>query len=56
MPTLEQAAKAWVRLGRVLYPSLAEVEAELAGRSHRVIDKVGVHPMTIQQLHESEED
>lgn len=30
MPTLEQAAKAWIDLGRVLYPSLAEVEASLA--------------------------
>lgn len=56
MPTLEQAAKAWTDLGRVLYPSLAEVEAALNGRAHSVIDKVGVHPMTAQQLHESEED
>lgn len=56
MPTIEQAARAWINLGRVLYPSLAEVEASLTGRAHSVIDKVGVHPMTTQQLHESEED
>lgn len=56
MATLEQAAKAWTDLGRVLYPSLAEAEAALTGRAHSVIDKIDVHPMTSQQLHESEED
>ena len=30
MVTLEQAARAWTNLGRVMYPSLAEVEAALA--------------------------
>lgn len=30
MAALERAAKAWISLGRVLYPSLAEVEASLA--------------------------
>lgn len=34
MVSLERAAKAWTDLGRVLYPSLAEVEAELASRAH----------------------
>ena len=56
MPAMEQVAKAWAALGRVMYPSLAEVDASLTGRSHSVIDEVGVHPMTIQELHESEED
>ena len=36
--------------------SIDAAEREFTGRSHSVIDKVGVHPMTIQQLHESEED
>ena len=31
MVTLEQAARAWTALGRVMYPSLAEVEVALAG-------------------------
>ena len=56
MPSMEQAAKAWAALGRVMYPSLAEVDASLTGRSHSTVDKVGTHPMTSQQLHESEED
>lgn len=56
MVTIERAARAWVDLGRVMYPSLAEVEAELAGRAHSTVDKVGAHPMTSQQTHESEED
>lgn len=30
MAVLEEVAKAWIDLGRVLYPSLAEVEASLA--------------------------
>lgn len=30
MVTIEQAARVWINLGRVMYPSLAEVEAELA--------------------------
>lgn len=34
MVTLEQAAKAWAELGRVMYPSLAEVEATLTSREH----------------------
>ena len=33
MVTLEQAAKAWASLGRVMYPSLAEVEAALASQA-----------------------
>lgn len=53
MVTLEQAAGAWTALGRVMYPSLAEVEAALAGQSHSTVD---AHPMTSQQTHESEED
>lgn len=53
MVTLEQAARAWTALGRVMYPSLAEVEAALAGQSHSTAD---AHTMTSQQTHESEED
>ena len=34
MVTLERAAKAWTELGRVMYPSLAEVEAVLTSREH----------------------
>ena len=34
MATLEQAARAWIDLGRVMYPSLAEVEASLASHAH----------------------
>lgn len=34
MVTLEQAARAWINLGRVMYPSLAEVEASLTSREH----------------------
>lgn len=34
MVTLNQAAEAWIRLGRVMYPSLAEVEATLTSREH----------------------
>ena len=30
MVTLNQSAEAWIRLGRVMYPSLAEVEEALA--------------------------
>lgn len=56
MVTLEQAARAWIDLGRVMYPSLAEVEEELAGRSHSTVDRVGIRPMTSQQMHESKED
>lgn len=33
MVTLERAAKAWADLGRVMYPSLAEVEAALASQA-----------------------
>ena len=53
MVTLEQAAKAWADLGRVMCPSLAEVEVALAGQSHSTVD---AHTMTSQQTHESEED
>ena len=53
MVTLEQAARAWTALGRVMYPSLAEVEAALAGQSHSTAD---AHPMTSQQTHKFEED
>ena len=53
MVTLEQAARAWTALGRVMYPSLAEVEAALAGQSHSTVD---AHTTTSQQTHESEED
>ena len=34
MVTLNQAAEAWIRLGRVMYPSLAEVEQALTPREH----------------------
>lgn len=34
MVTLNQAAEAWIRLGRVMYPSLAEVEQALTSREH----------------------
>lgn len=37
-------------------PREAHACQRMTGRSHSVIDKVGVHPMTSQQLHESEED
>ena len=30
MAALERAARAWIDLGRVMYPSLAEVEEALA--------------------------
>ena len=53
MVTLEQAAGAWTALGRVMYPSLAEVEAALADQSHSTAD---AHTTTSQQTHESEED
>ena len=53
MVTLEQAARAWAALGRVMYPSLAEVEAALAGQSHSTVD---AHTTTSQQTHGSEED
>ena len=53
MVTLEQAARAWIALGRVMYPSLAEVEAALADQSHSTAD---AHATTRQQTHESEED
>ena len=56
MVTLEQAARAWTNLGRVLYPSLAEVEAALADQSNSTVDMAGDHPITSQQTHESEED
>ena len=56
MVTLEQAARAWIALGRVMYPSLAEVEAALAGQSHSTVDGADAHHMTSQQTHESEED
>ena len=56
MVTLEQAARAWATLGRVMYPSLAEVEAALAGQSHSTVDGADAHHMTSQQTHESEED
>ena len=53
MVTLEQATRAWATLGRVMYPSLAEVEAALADQSHSTAD---AHTTTSQQTHESEED
>lgn len=53
MVTLERAARAWIALGRVMYPSLAEVEAALADQSHSTAD---AHTTTGQQTHESEED
>ncbi len=63
MVTLEQAARAWTALGRVMYPSLAEVEASLAevqaalaGQAHSTGDGADARPMTSQQTHESEED
>ena len=34
MPALERAARAWINLGRVMYPSLAGVEATLTSREH----------------------
>ena len=34
MVTLEQAARPWTELGRVMYPSLAEVEQALTSREH----------------------
>ena len=56
MVTIEQAARAWIALGRVMYPSLAEVEAALAGQSHSTVDGADAHHMTSQQTHGSEED
>ena len=46
MVTLEQAARAWTALGRVMYPSLAEVEAALADQSHSTVDGADAHTMT----------
>lgn len=34
MPALEDAARAWISLGRVMYPSLAEVEQALTSHEH----------------------
>lgn len=34
MVTLNHAAEAWIRLGRVMYPSLAEVEQALTSHEH----------------------
>ena len=34
MAALERVARAWISLGRVMYPSLAEVEAALTSREH----------------------
>ena len=34
MVTLNHAAEAWIRLGRAMYPSLAEVEQALTSREH----------------------
>ena len=34
MPVLEEVARAWINLGRVMYPSLAELEQALTSREH----------------------
>ena len=55
MPSMEQVARAWIDLGRVMYPSLAEVEAALASQAHANDARTNTTDRTAQQIADEED-